>query len=101
MIIQVSVVLRRTVSGSLLEWILQNKAGHPMVFTQCSIRNRIDKYRELQRRSDLGGGGGGGGGGRARTKIYRLTGLILTIKSFLRRKSNETKRDTRFVSLQQ
>ena len=59
MIIQVSVVLRRTVSGSLLEWILQNKAGHPMVFTQCSIRNRIDKYRELQRRSDLGGGGGG------------------------------------------
>ena len=40
-----------------------------------------------------------------RTKIYSLTrqesGLILTIKSFLRRKLNETKRDTRFVSLQQ
>ena len=27
--------------GLFLEWILQNKAGHLMVFTQCSILNRV------------------------------------------------------------
>ena len=39
----------------------------------------------------------------SRTEIYSLTwresGLILAIKSFLRRELNETKRDNRFVSL--
>ena len=45
--------------GLLLEWILQNKAGHLMVFTQCSVLNRDspgeDENRSPFVRADLDG----------------------------------------------
>ena len=40
-----------SVGRLFLEWILQNKAGHLMVFTQCSILNRDSHDVDENRRS--------------------------------------------------